>query len=149
VTFEDLPQTDSLSKDSVTVNMRANLFGVMFKRSDLSNRLALDKITLASGELVDIVELDSLKFAFAGTLPTDLLILDEVKFSVTGGAVALWYTDEVALKADLIGKHKRDIPSVLNNYPTVLSATATIRPFWKSSFPEDGERISIKKLPVK
>ena len=149
VTFEDLPQTDSLSKDSVTVNMRANLFGVMFKRSDLSNRLALDKITLASGELVDIVELDSLKFAFAGTLPTDLLILDEVKFSVTGGAVALWYTDEVALKADLIGKHKRDIPSVLNNYPTVLSATATIRPFWKSSFPEDGERIFIKKLPVK
>src|SRR3989344_5462420 len=37
VTFEDLPQTDSLSRDSVTVNMRANLFGVMFKRSDLSN----------------------------------------------------------------------------------------------------------------
>lgn len=149
VTFKDLPQTDSLGKDSVTVNMRANLFGVMFKRSDLSNRLALDKITLASGELVDIVELDSLEFAFAGTLPPDLSLLDEVKFSVTGGAVAVWYTDEVALKTDLIGKHKRDIPSILNNYPTVLSATLTIRPFWKSSFPENSERISIKKLPVK
>lgn len=146
VTFEDLPQTDSLATDSVTVNMRANLSGVMFKRSDLSNYLALNKITLASGELVDITNLDLLSFAFVDILPVDLLLLNEIKFSVTGEAVAVWYTDEVALKADLIGKHKRDIPSILNNYPTITSATATIRPFWKKSFPADSTRISIKKL---
>jgi hypothetical protein len=60
----------------------------------------------------------------------------------------VWPTDEVALKSDLIGKHKRDIPAILNNYPTVTSATATIWPFWKSSFPTDSTRISIKELPV-
>ncbi|MEX2013507.1 MAG: hypothetical protein WD897_01165 [Parcubacteria group bacterium] len=149
VTFENLSQTDSPSKSGVTINMRANLLGVMFKRSDLSNRLALDKINLLSGESVDINELDSLIFAFTDTLPADLLLLNEIKFSVTGEAVALWRTDEVALKADLVGKHKSDIPSILNNYPTVLSTTAAIWPFWKKTFPSDGARISIKKLPIR
>lgn len=149
VTFEDLSQTDSPSKDSVTINMRANLFGVMFKRSDLSNHLALDKITLVPGELVDIIGLDSLNFAFEDAPNVDFLLLNEIKFSVVGEATVVWRTDEVALKADLIGRHKRDIPSILNNYPTVLSATATIRPFWKKSFPSDGTGISIKKSPVK
>ena len=148
MTFKDLPLTDSSSGDGATVNTRADLLGVIFKRSDLSNYLALDKIVRALGESVDIVKLDSLTFAFVDTLPADLLTLNEIKFSVAGEAVALWRTDEVALKADLAGKHKKDISSVLNNYPTVSSATATIRPFWKGSFPPDSARISIKKLPV-
>jgi len=148
VTFEDLPLSDSLSGDKAVVNIRADLSGVMFKRSDLSNYLALDKITRALGESVDIIELDSLNLAFVGTLPVGLSS-NEIKFSVTGEAVAVWRTDEVALKADLIGKHKRDIPSILNNYPTVRSATTTIRPFWKKSFPSDSADISIRKLPAK
>lgn len=148
VTFEDLPQTSSLSEDSVTVNVRGNLYGVMFKRSDLTNHLALGKITRAAGETVDLMALDSLNFAFVNVPLADLLLVDEIKFSVTGKVTAVWRTDEVALKADLVGKNKRDISSVLNNYPTVLSATATVRPFWKNAFPSDGERISMKKLPT-
>lgn len=149
VTFDDLPQTESRSKDSVMVNMRANFSGVMFKRSDLSKHLALDKIGLAAGESVDVSGFDSLSFAFADTLSADLFLSNEIKFSITGKAIVVWRTDEVALKADLIGKHKKDIPSILNNYPTVHSATITIRPFWKNSFPSESAHISIKKLPAK
>lgn len=149
VTFEDLPQTVSSSTSSVTINMRANLLGIMFKKNDLSNYLTVKEITRTADESVDILALDSLNVSFVGTIPTDLLTSEEIKFSVTGEAVAEWRTDEVALKSDLIGKHKRDVPSILNNYPTVVSATATIRPFWKSSFPSDGSQITIKKLPVK
>ncbi|MDO8569405.1 MAG: hypothetical protein Q7R89_01310 [bacterium] len=149
VTFEDVPQTASVNADSVSINMRANLFGLMFKRSDLSNRLALDKTTLVSGELVDVIELDLLNFAFVVNVPMDPLSSDEIKFSVKGDAVIVWRIDEVALKTDLIGRHKRDIPSILNNYPTITSATATIRPFWKSSFPDDSANIFLKRLPVK
>lgn len=150
VTFEDLPQTVSTGKkDNVVVNLRANLLGVMFKRSDLSAHLMLNKIKRASSESVDIVALDSLDFVFAGTAPRDLLSSEEISFSVLGEAIAVWHTDESALKTDLVGRHKRDIASILNNYPTVLSTTVTIRPFWKNSFPSDSARISIKKLPVK
>lgn len=149
VTFENLPQTASASENSAILNMRGNLYGVMFKKSDLSNRLAAKKIALAPGELVDVVGLDSVTFSFSGTLPVNLLLSDEIKFAVTGVATAIWYTDEVALKTDLIGKHKDDIPSILRNYPTVISTAVTFRPFWKKSFPDNGADITIKKLPVK
>ena len=148
VTIEDLPQTESSSKDKVMVNMRANLYGVMFKRSDLSTNLASKKITLTQGDLIDITALDSLDLAFVDIAPADLLLSNEIKFSVTGQVSALWQTDEVALKADLVGRGKKEILSILNNYPTIVSATATIRPFWKTSFPDDGASITVKKLPV-
>ncbi len=149
VTFKNLPQTNSASENDVTMNMRADLSGVMFKRSDLSRRLARDRVTIAAGESFDIVEMDSLNFTFANGTPVAPLSSNEIKFSVKGEAVVVWRIDEVALKADLMGKSKRDIPSILNNYPTIVEATATIRPFWKSSFPKDSAGISLKKLLVK
>ena len=149
VTFENLSQTDSTNENNVMINVRAGLSGVMFKRSDLSNHLIRDKAILASGELVDIMELNALDFAFVNNTSAGSLSSDRIEFSVKGEAIAVWRVDEVALKADLIGKHKRDIPAILNNYPTIAKATATIRPFWRSSFSEDSAEIFLKKLPVK
>lgn len=149
MTFENLPQTDSTNKDAVVINMRADLFGIMFKRSDLSNYLTLKKIVSTSDELIDVTALDSLNLTFADNTPLDLLSSEEISFVVTGETMAVWRIDEVALKTDLAGRHKRDIPSILKNYPTIISATATVRPFWKNSFPSLGKHIKIKKLPVK
>ena len=149
VTFEDLPQSASAGENSATVNMRGNLSGVMFKKGDLSTRLAFEKTMLASGDLVDIIELESLNFSFSGVTPAGPSPSDEIKFSVTGKVTAVWRIDETALKTDLIGKHKKDISSILNNYPTITSAVTTIRPFWKNSFPDDSARILVKKLPAK
>jgi hypothetical protein len=148
-TFEVLPQTDSTVENSTTINMRGSFQAVMFKKSDLFAHLALDQATLNAGESVDIRDIESLNFSFASTTSGDLLSLDEINFLVSGEVTAVWHIDEVSLKTDLIGKHKREISSVLNNYPAIVSATSTIRPFWRSSFPEDGARISIKQLPVK
>ena len=147
--FEELPQTASGNEGKATVNMRGTLHVVMFKRSDLSLHLALNKVELKAGESVDISGLDSLTVAFSGTSTADLLSSDIITFSVTGATTAIWHTDEVALKTDLIGKRKKDVASVLNNYPSILSATSTIRPFWKTSYPSDSSYIHIKQLPIK
>jgi len=149
MTFEDLPQTNSSAEGNATINMRSNLVGVMFKKGDLSTYLAQKKTQIAQDELVDIVDLDSLNFSYINDAPTDLSSSEKIDFSVTGEVVAIWRTDTVALKADLLGKNKRDIPTILNNYPNIVSATATIRPFWKSTFPSDAENISIKQMSVK
>ncbi len=148
-TFEDRPQTSVTgSSNSVTVNVRGNLYVIMFKKSDLSNYLASKKLTIATGELVDIPSFDSLMIAFTTTPPADLLPLNEISFKVTGSTTVLWRTDEVALRADLSGRHKRDVPAIIKNYPTMVSASATVRPFWKTSLPAESEKISIKKLSV-
>jgi hypothetical protein len=148
ITFEDLPQSASSDNDSATVNLKGSLYGIMFKKSDLASALAEDKLGVSKSEPVDILSLDTLTLAFSGQAPTDILPLNEITFKVSGDATVVWRTDEVALKSDLVGRNKRDIPSILKNYPTIASANATLRPFWKSSFPDDSNKISIKKLKV-
>ncbi|KKW15713.1 MAG: hypothetical protein UY54_C0005G0012 [Parcubacteria group bacterium GW2011_GWA2_50_10b] len=144
-TFEDLPQGAG-SGDNVTVNARGNLYGVMFKKSDLAGYLALKKLSVPKTEPVEVPALSSLNLTFAGTPPADLLSVSEINFKIVGNATVLWLTDEVALKADILGRHKRDITAILKNYPTVASASVTVRPFWKSTLPAESDKVSIKKL---
>lgn len=147
--FEELPQTESSNRSSATFNLRGNLEGVMLKAVDLSTHLAREKAALAPGDLIDLFTLEELDFAFAEGSSSRALSADEINFTVSGSATAVWRTDETALKSDLLGKSKKEINAILNNYPTVESANVALRPFWKTSFPRDGEDILIKKLDVK
>jgi hypothetical protein len=148
VVFEDLPQSASSVAGNTKVNMRGNLYGVMFKRSDLASNLVAEQIKLAPGELINITDLEALNFSLQNQSLTNLITANEIDFSVNGRAKAVWHTDEVALKTDLAGRNKRELASILNNYPSVLSATTVIRPFWKSSFPSNTNRIKVIQLPV-
>ncbi len=145
--FESLPQTVA-DGTNVNVNMRGTLYGVMFKRSDLASYLAAKKITLSPGDVVDINSYDVLTLAFAGTPPTDLLTVNDINFKVTGSSKLTWRTDEVALKADLLGKPKSEIENILKNYPAVDTASITVRPFWKGTLPSDVAKVTIKRLPI-
>ncbi len=143
--FEDMPQTAGAG-GSATVNLRGHLYGIMFKKSDLASFLAQKKLNIPATDKVEIPNLNALNITFATLPPADLLSLNEFNFKVSGTSEVLWVTDEVALKADLSGRHKDDVPGILNNYPTVASASVTVRPFWKSSIPGDPEKIKINKL---
>ena len=118
----------------------------MFKRTDLARALAEKKISVSKEDPVELISFDAITLGFAGTPPADLLPLNELALKVSGSGTLLWRTDEVALKSDLVGRSKSDLPVILKNYPTISSASATLRPFWKSSFPEEGADITIKKL---
>ncbi len=140
--FEDMPQTAGDS-GSINVNQRGHLYGVMFKRSDLANFLAKEKAGVTPAEKVDITSFESLNVSFASTPPADLLPLNEISFKISGTGQLVWITDEVAVRADLAGRHKKDVPGILNNYPTIASASVTVRPFWKTSLPDEPEKIKI------
>ncbi|MFH1473012.1 MAG: hypothetical protein ABIF06_01180 [bacterium] len=147
ITYDDLPETGS-EKNSATVNVRGNLYGVMFKKSDLSKQLGMKKTTLSPEDNVTMETFETLTFVFSGTAPTDLLTSDQIKFEVTGNANLVWNTDENALRADLVGRGKKDVQSIVNNYPGIKTADVTIRPFWKGSFPDELTKITIKRLPL-
>ncbi|MDP2651309.1 MAG: hypothetical protein Q8O98_01825 [bacterium] len=143
-TYEDLPQTD-VASSKVTVNVRGSFYAVMFKRADLAARLASKSITLVPGEVVLIPNFESLEFSFSNTAPADLLSSSQIDFKVDGSTNLMWRTDENALKRDLAGRRKSEVNAILNNYPSVAEAEATVRPFWKSAFPEDADKITIQK----
>lgn len=148
VNFEDLPQTAGADKNSATVNLRGNLYGIMFKKADLATKLASKKVTFNATDPVEFISYDGLKLSFSGTSPADLLSLNKIGFKVEGSALLVWRTDEVALKTDLLGKKKSEAVNILKNYPTISSADVTIRPFWKGSFPTVSEKVAIKKIKV-
>lgn len=149
VTFEDLPQSSSGGTDTANVNLRGHLYGVMFKRSDLSKELAKGKTAFTAQESVEIVSFDTLRLSFSGTPPTELLPAARINFKVDGTATLAWKTDEVSLKSDLKGRGKKEVSSILKNYPTIVNAAVTLRPFWRTEFPEEANKISIKRLGAK
>lgn len=147
VSFEDMPQSSS-TDNAVTINERGNFYGVIFKKADLAEYIKQKKLSLPETQRISIQGLENLTFAFTGNPPADLLNASQVSFTVSGTATAILTTDEAALKKDLAGKSKSDLASILKNYPGIASADATIRPFWKSSFPDDEKNITLKQKSV-
>ncbi len=146
VTFDDLPQTGSTA-DAVTVNIRGNLTGLMFKRSDFVRELATGKATFSQRDELEIDALDTLSVSFLGQ-PVDVLNANRVDFRVTGAGNLVWKTDEVAVKAAVAGKKKSDLPQIVKNFPTISSTTASFRPFWKTSFPTEASQITVKRAKL-
>ncbi len=146
VTIEDLPQTASGNNASVIVNLRGNLYGIMFKKTELTKELSHNKAILQAGEIVELNSFEGLKLSFSGETPTDLLTLLKINFKVNGTALMQWRTDEVALRSDLLGRKEGEITTILKNYPTIASVDIILRPLWKGSFPKEVEKISIRKL---
>lgn len=148
IVYSSLPQTTA--SNGATVNEHADLYGVMFKKADLANFLASKKLTDTSLEPVEMPDLSNLDLSFVGQSGNDLLKADQINFQVAGTATAVSLTDEESLKKDLAGQNKSDLSSILkSSYPGVLSASAVIRPFWKSVFPTDSAKIKIVENKIK
>lgn len=145
VSFQSLSQSPSADASSATLNMQGDFQGAMFKEVELYSHIAGDQIKLNPSETIDIPNLETLEFSFASSTFGNLASLETIDFSVSGQSEAQWNLDIASLKADLSGKNKNDVSSILNNYPSIISATSTIRPFWKSSFPGNVSRIIIKQ----
>lgn len=66
-----------------------------------------------------------------------------VQFTASGEAQVTWSVDTTALARDLAGKHQSILSSTAAGYPGIQKAAATIRPFWKTSFPNNVEDIEV------
>lgn len=146
--YEDLPQSSSTAS-SVMVNRRGDMYAVIFKRSDLVEYMKNKELSVAPNQSIEIPDLSNLTVTFAGTPPQDLIKATQVTITVNGAATAVWVTNEDMLRRDLAGVEKSDLASVLKNYPSIVSADAIIRPFWKGAFPLEEEEITIRKNALK
>lgn len=143
ITYDLLP-TGSSTDTTASVGERGNFSGVMFKKADLATFLAAQKIQNVAGP-VTLPDVSGLDAIFTSAATPELLQADSVTFMITGSTTVEWVTDEKSLAGDLAGKAKSDLDTVLKAYPSIQSASAVVRPFWKSSFPNDPAKIKIVK----
>jgi hypothetical protein len=72
----------------------------------------------------------------------------EISFNVKGNARFVWVPNEAKLAYSLAGVKRAELQKILANYSEVLSASASLTPFWSTHFPKDPVKITIKtKLP--
>ena len=71
---------------------------------------------------------------------------ESVKILINGKADFIWMFDEDTLRADLAGKQREALKTILAGYPTIKNAEAIIRPFWRKRFPTNPKDFTIEIL---
>ncbi len=139
-------ETEDLSAPMANeVKYRATLYGVIFARKDISRAIAekyIKDFGINGAEEVDVPNLESLTFTPnpAETKPWESGVLS---FILTGDATVAWLFNAESFKKDLASQPRERMQTVLDAYQSIDHAKATIRPFWRSSFPDDPQQISV------
>jgi hypothetical protein len=146
-TYESLPATeygDSLA----TIKEKARLNVPMFKEDTFAKYIA--DLSIADYDNESVYLLDPHAFTFSYTDPqtalTDIATLQTLDFTLTGNTKVVWRFDPDKLKSDLAGIEKVQATNVFTSYPSIGNAQAEVRPFWKSTFPENTEDITITPI---
>lgn len=140
VTYE---QTQSVEEGgTLAVTERATLTIPIFKKDQLARALLETAVASAQEGTVDLESYDTLTVTHVGDLKT-ITETGIVQFTASGEARVIWSIDTDAFARDLAGKHQTVLTSVSAGYPGIQKASATIRPFWKTAFPNDWQKIKI------
>jgi len=144
-----LAATPASEEDKAVITQEGTLSMVLFDRKELVKALAKAVIPTYQGEEIRVKNLDALTFEPAGMLRAEELWTNEkIEFSLKGTPELEWIIDEAALKKELLNIPKENFNLTLAKYSTIERAKATLSPFWKQSFPENPEDITINVVEV-
>ncbi len=136
-----LPQ-ENVSSTEVLIKMECTLSAAFLDAEALSSHLAGIKVSGYQKEPVLIKDIRNLAFT-----PRDGFdpSAETVSFNLQGDAVFEWLYDEVGFGQKLAGATISDVPTITQGFPMIEKVEASIRPFWRKSFPSEAEDITIKK----
>lgn len=139
-TYQALPGED-IGNNKVLLKEKAILRAPMFKNEDFASFIASATIPGYENEPVKIADPSALTFEYA--TDTNFSGSETFSFKLLGRPQIIWTYDQEQLKRDLAGGSQTVLNTVLGGYSAIEKANATIKPFWKSSFPENPEEIEI------
>lgn len=137
VTYESLSQ-----KDTNEVKLKASLHGIIFNKDNLASFISRQTITSFNNEAVTSENLNNLEFK-----PDSLEIAPwqtgNLPFSLNGTTTILWLIDKEKMQKDLTGVAKNEVETVFRSYPGIERAQVELSPAWKSTLPEESDKIEI------
>lgn len=140
-TFQELSPATASTTDMANVREQGTATGIIFPNAALAKAIAGSITGLDyNSEPVTLLPTSSLKLS-ASTLPDP----NAASFPfVLTGTVSLVYTiDPTRIAAAIAGKTHASAEIALTNYTEVKSATLVLRPFWRTSFPQDPSSITV------
>ena len=132
ISFTEAPQTNA-TDSSVQVNRQGTISAIVLSEAEFEKQI-LEIAGIQSEDDVRIVNLDELAL-----IAEDLDLSNKsgvVSITLSGDAEVVWEIDEEQIASDLEGVSSSELTSVMEEYSSVISAKATIRPAWRWTFPE-------------
>lgn len=129
--------------ESNEVRVKMTMHGIMFDRESLAKFIAKETLPqYDESERVTLKDVSNLNFK-PNSLEVTPWLTGVMPFELSGNANIEWIVDETALINDLVGLPKSSSNNVFATYKGIEKATVTIKPAWKSTFPEDKTKIKI------
>lgn len=139
-----LPNASTETESMVTVGEKVTLHGIIFNEAILAEYIARNTIPNFDNAKVHIPNLKTLTVAIT---TDDTTVkpweVDMIQLSIIGNPSIVWDFEKDLLLADLVGKPKQEVNTVLGKHPGIAKAEVTVRPFWKKSFPKKLSKIKV------
>ena len=149
ISFETLPASVAEGSSSAELKERGVLLGVLVSEDALAQFVISQTHTASfEGTPAALLSPEGLSFTIVDKGSVKPESDATFRFSLSGPAKIVWGFDEAQFKADLAGKEKAALQTVLSGYPGIDSATVSLRPIWSGSFPEDTEKITVETRSV-
>lgn len=147
ITYNSMPAIQ-FGENLVTIREQATLQLPLFKNDEFAKYIAEETIPSYEREDVRITNMDSLTFSYkdANTSAENIADKTALTFSILGKPQIVWSFNASQLKKDLAGKPLTAITFVLTGHKGIKSAKISGKPFWKRSFPENGDDITVVEL---
>lgn len=143
LTYESLPQGEA--GNEVVVREKATLHAIVYRAEDLARFIATQTVAGYEQEPISLRNSDALTYALAAEETLRPWEGDDVSFVLQGDVTLEWRYDTESLKRDLAGRSKDALPTILSGYPSIQEANVSLRPFWRRTFPNDTEKVTIKR----
>jgi len=121
------------------------LDGFIFENKEIARYLASELVSSYNNEPVELVGEENILFSTDADLSNPQNI-EELNFTLNGGAKIVWTYDELALKEALKNQSKKDFNKVMQEFTGIGEASVSISPFWRRSIPDKAEDIKIQKI---
>lgn len=139
--YAPLASTPGPEAGTAEVKEKGMVRGVIFAESALAKALA-ESALLSDYKGEPLVLTDGHTLALkAKSIPTDAE--KEFSFTLSGTATLAYVVDPMRIAAAIAGKTRSAATDVLKQYPEVKEATLTLRPFWRTSYPDDPMGITV------
>lgn len=142
VIFDSLANAESEQAGSATIREQGTALALVFPTDKLAEAIAIETIAIYDGNPVTIGELNSLSVSNLPNLG-ELQTAEELNLAISGSVDIVWKVSADQIKTEIAGKTRAAAETVLSNIPGIDRAELILRPFWKGSFPNDSEKITV------
>lgn len=140
-TYSSLPNKTTITANKAVMSEKGILTAVIFPKAALAKAVARAVSGTYSGQPVSLLETKSITLIPANTLPSSQD--KSFYFTLSGSTTVVWTVNPSRVATAVAGKTLDQARTIIKGFPEIKEGFITLRPFWKSTLPNDPSKISV------